>query len=81
MEPQRPQQNAIDQVRQPTNVKDNVYHGELDLDGVDDLSFPAGELSWRAGDDLLKVLGGMAVQPGIGHHHRGYGDEGDYVVG
>lgn len=70
MEPQRPQNHPIDEIRHPADIKHDVDNGEFHFDGVHDVALPARELSGARRDDSLHVFGGIPVQVRIGDHHR-----------
>lgn len=55
MKPERPEQNSVNQIRHPANVKHDIDREKFHLDGMDDVSFPAGELARGVGYDFFHV--------------------------
>jgi hypothetical protein len=45
MKPESPQQYPVEQIREPTQVKHEIYHRKFDFYGVQDFSFSRSELT------------------------------------
>lgn len=70
-EPSSPNQNAIDKIRQPTNVKGQVDDQKFKLDRIQQTPFPRSELAGVPYDYILHVFRWVRVQIRVDDHHDG----------
>lgn len=70
VEPHRPHQNRVHDIRQPANVKNHVDQRELDLEHVVDLSLVVRVLSIALNQLSINLFATLHVNQRVCNHHK-----------
>lgn len=71
MKPKRPQQNPINQIRYPTDIKHNIDNTKLHFNRIHNIPLPTRKLPRTRRNYPLHILTRKPIKTGICYHHSG----------